>query len=293
MSSLTRLPVNKSSVQRNSVIPNHNSSLSPLDAGMEVGAPGDVLVQEVEDGVGLLLLEANDLAGDWIKLAKADSIVEIGPTLRVDEERLLTGHGVSSNNRVSVDDGLTTLDAALPYTGVDLLDARVSGIQAVKELLERRRQAVVRLGSVGEESVTTDLRDIEDVQEGGAWRLSLVGDIGVPCHRADTLLEEGLVGLVTGATMDEMNLGVASRGARGRVNVVSAKVATELESLVDGQVGKVLVAEGNDLALSNESSELVLASVGQAAQLDTGDLGADSRSKVSDLGGGSKEVREG
>lgn len=70
MSSLTRLPVDNSSVQRNSVIPNHNGALSPLDSGVEVGAPGDVLVQEVQDGIGLLLLETNDLASDWMVLVK-------------------------------------------------------------------------------------------------------------------------------------------------------------------------------------------------------------------------------
>jgi hypothetical protein len=64
MPSLARLPVDKGSVLNGSVVPDDDGLLLPLDAGVEVGAPGDVLVEEVEDGVGLFLLEADNVAGD-------------------------------------------------------------------------------------------------------------------------------------------------------------------------------------------------------------------------------------
>lgn len=81
-----------------------------------------------------------------------------------------------------VDDGLAALNASLLHAGVDLLDARVGGLETVKELLERRREAVVGLSGIGEESITSDLRGIEDIQESSARRLLLVCDIRVPSN---------------------------------------------------------------------------------------------------------------
>ena len=49
---------------RDAVVPNHDGAGLPLDAGLEVSALGEVGVEEVEEGVGLFLLEADDLAGD-------------------------------------------------------------------------------------------------------------------------------------------------------------------------------------------------------------------------------------
>ena len=65
MPSLATLPVHQRSVLHCSVVPGHDSTSSPLDSGVEVCAPGDVLVEEVEDGIGFLLLEADDVAGDY------------------------------------------------------------------------------------------------------------------------------------------------------------------------------------------------------------------------------------
>jgi hypothetical protein len=64
------------------------------------------------------------------------------------------------------------------------------------------------------------------------------------------------------------------------MNMVTTKVASKLESFGDGKVGEILVSEGNDLALSDVTGELVLAGFGELAQLDALDLGADGRSKV-------------
>lgn len=90
----------------------------------------------------------------------------------------------------------------------------------------------------------------------------------MPRDGAGALLEEGLVAAVAGAAVHEVNLGMSGRRATGRVDVVTAKVATKFEGLFDGQVGKVLGAEGDDLALGHEARELVLAGVVETAQLD-------------------------
>lgn len=65
VAALAILPINESRVQSHAVIPDDNGLLGPLDAGLEVGAVGDVVVEELEEVVGLLLLEADDIAGDW------------------------------------------------------------------------------------------------------------------------------------------------------------------------------------------------------------------------------------
>lgn len=49
--------------------------------------------------------------------------------------------------------------------------------------------------------------------------------------------------------MHKVNLGVSLGSTRGRVDVMTTKVLAVLESVGDGQVCKVLLAESNDLAL--------------------------------------------
>jgi hypothetical protein len=63
---------------------------------------------------------------------------------------------------------------------------------------------------------------------------------------------------------------------------IPAKVAAELEGLLNGQVLEVLVAEGHDLALGDEARQLVLAGVVELAELDAADLGADGGRQVGD-----------
>jgi hypothetical protein len=64
MSSLTRVPVKNRSVLNCSVVPNHDSLFLPLDASVEVCTPCNVLVEEVEDGVGFFFLETDDVSCD-------------------------------------------------------------------------------------------------------------------------------------------------------------------------------------------------------------------------------------
>lgn len=48
---------------------------------------------------------------------------------------------------------------------------------------------------------------------------------------------------VLGTTVHEVDFGVALGSAGGLVDVVTAKVAAQLQGLVDGEVSKVLVTE--------------------------------------------------
>ena len=65
MSPLPILPVNQRRMLRHPVIPHHDSSLGPLDAGLKVRAVGQMIIKELEQGVGFFLFEADDFAGDW------------------------------------------------------------------------------------------------------------------------------------------------------------------------------------------------------------------------------------
>lgn len=64
MAPVAALPVDEGRVLCDAVVPDHDGSLLPLDAGLEVSAEGDVVVQELEDSLGLLVLQADDVPGD-------------------------------------------------------------------------------------------------------------------------------------------------------------------------------------------------------------------------------------
>lgn len=55
-----------------------------------------------------------------------------------------------------------------------------------------------------------------------------------------------------------MNLRVSGRRAGSRVDVVTAKVAAPFQCVLDGQIRKILTAEGNNLALRDVPGQLVL-----------------------------------
>lgn len=64
MPPVAALPVDEGRVLRDAVVPDHHGALLPLDAGLEVGAPRQVLVEELEEGVRLFVLQADDGPGD-------------------------------------------------------------------------------------------------------------------------------------------------------------------------------------------------------------------------------------
>lgn len=55
----------------------------------------------------------------------------------------------------------------------------------------------------------------------------------------------------------------------------SAKISSEIQSLIDGQIWEILVPESNYLLLCDEKSQFVLALVAQLRELNTCDLGPD------------------
>lgn len=72
----------------------------------------------------------------------------------------------------------------------------------------------------------------------------------------------------------------ASSSPRRQWFDIPPEVPAEIQRLLDGEVGKVLVAEGNHLALGHEPRQLVLAGVAERAELDAAHLGADTRGEV-------------
>jgi hypothetical protein len=114
----------------------------------------------------------------------------------------------------------------------------------------------------------------------------------VPSNRTHTSLEELLIRLIPRTPMDKVNLRMTLRRSRGRMNVMTSEVASELESFCNRKIGKVLVSEGYYLTLGNVAGEFVFAGIGETAQLNALNLSTDSRSEVGDLCVGLDEVRE-
>lgn len=75
--------------------------------------------------------------------------------------------------------------------------------------------------------------------------------------------------------------------------MVPTKVPAPLQRILDRQLGKVLPTEGNDLALSYETGQLVFARARELRELDTADLAPDGWREVDDLGVRWEEVLEG
>lgn len=61
---------------RDSVVPDDDGARLPPDAGLEVSTVGKVVVEELEQGVRLFLLEADDLSGDCMFVS--DGFLSIG-----------------------------------------------------------------------------------------------------------------------------------------------------------------------------------------------------------------------
>jgi hypothetical protein len=83
--------------------------------------------------------------------------------------------------------------------------------------------------------------------------------------------------------VNEMDLRVPFWCPTRRVDMVSPKIASEIESLLDGQVCEVLISKCNNFTLSNKKSKLVLSGSSKLAQLNTGHFGSDSWREPFDL----------
>lgn len=180
-------------------------------------------------------------------------------TLGVDVDRLVARRGMSPHDRVRVHYRLTPLNPASRCCRIHLLNPGVRRLQTMKPLLEERRKAVIRLGGVDEQGVPARLRLVQDVEERRAGRLLFVAHVAVPGNARRPGFEKLLGASVPCAAVDEVDLRVRLRGAGRWVDVMTSKVATVGEGILDGQVGKVLASEGNDPALGDEAGELILA----------------------------------
>ena len=124
-----------SCVGRAAVIPQYDRARAPSHSGLELGAFLDVVVEKLEDGVALLLLEADDLSAE----------------LPVDEQSLLPGDRVSADERMDVLHGLSLDDtsSAASASMVRLRNTGVQNRQRLEILSERNRQLLISRSLVG------------------------------------------------------------------------------------------------------------------------------------------------
>jgi hypothetical protein len=152
----------------------------------------------------------------------------------------------------------------------------------MQTLFDRRGKTIIRLNLVHKNSVSTNLRTIEKVQERGTGRLLLISNIRMP--RDATILRREIIIILPGVIIpvNKMNLGITLGSSTSRVDMVSSEIATKVEGLLDRQVCEVLISKGDNLALSNEESKLVLSGGSEFAQLNAGDFGSDGGCELLD-----------
>jgi hypothetical protein len=71
-------------IKQLTVVPNHHGSRSPSDAGLDILAPRNMLIQELQQVVAFFLLEADNISSE----------------LRVDKKSLLASGGMGPHNWV-------------------------------------------------------------------------------------------------------------------------------------------------------------------------------------------------
>lgn len=214
-------------MDRDTVIPNNDTTLFPLEPHLKVGSHGNVVKEKLEEVVALLLLEPHDLTRK----------------LRIDEERLFSRHRMGPHKRMFGSNRLAANDTSAGTTILGLLKAAVDGRQTVQPLLECRRKTVVCLGHAGVQRVATGLWTIQDVQERSARRLLLKSHVRMPCDGIRPGRKVVTSNRVFSASVDEVNLGITGWLAAGDVDVVTAKVAAKVQGLLDGNFGEILVPE--------------------------------------------------
>lgn len=277
MPTLTILPVDQGRVERNPVIPNHHRLLLPLNSSLEISAKSDVIIQKLQQRIRLFLFIAYDVAGE----------------LRVDEKSFLARNGVRANQWVLSDDWLSAYHSITRSRRLNLLNTRVSSLETVETALEFWGKASISLDLIDEQSISTSSWLIQDIKESSSWWLKLVCHIRVPCHGGSTTLEVFRCEFISCATVDEMYFWISLWRSGGGMDVVAAEVLAVLEGVGDGEVGKVLVAEGDHFALGDEAGEFVFAGVGQGGELNTLNGRANGWSQVDAVDALSEEVIEG
>ena len=122
----------------------------------------------------------------------------------------------------------------------------------MESFAEAWAETLIGLDLIDKDGIATRLGLVENVQEGRAGWLLLVRHIRVPGYGGSPGLEKFLRGLVICPAVYKMNLRVSLGIARSRMAVVSTKVSSILQGLLDGQVCKILVSEGENFALCRE-----------------------------------------
>lgn len=163
----------------------------------------------------------------------------------------------------------------------------------MKALFDCRGKTIIRLNLIHKNGVSANLRAIEKVQERGTGRLQLISNIRMP--RDTAVLRREIFIILPGVIIpvDKVNLWIALGSATSRVDMVSSKIATKVEGLLDRQVCKVLVSKGDNLALGDEESKLILAGGSEFAQLDAGDFGSDGGCELLDSRSFREKIFEG
>lgn len=135
----------------------------------------------------------------------------------------------------------------------------------MQALLKGRAQPIVGLNMIDIDGVSARFRVVQDVQKCRPGRLLLVCDIAMPGNTSRVFEQQILSGGVIGSAVHEMDLGIPFGAAIGGMNVQAAEVGAEIESFLNGQIGKILIEKDEDFSLGGKESELVLAGVRKAA----------------------------
>lgn len=226
-----------------------------------------MIIQKVQQQITLLLLQPHN----------------IPRKLGVHVNRLFTGDGVAPDNGVDMSHGSAADDALAVEGGVGLLHRRVDSLQTVEALTEGGGETAVGFGLVGEEGITTGRRAFKEVEESGSRGLAFIRDVGMPRNAVCPRLQKPAGGQVALGAVDEVDLWVTLGRAAGGVDVVSPKVRAEIEGGLDGQVGKVLVAEDDDLLLRNKQRQFIFPRVVETRQLDPRHLGSEGGGQITDI----------
>lgn len=276
-------------MRSDSVVPHNHRPRRPLDARLQVLRKSNVVVQELEQEIRLLLLEAHNPPCE----------------LRVHKQGLFACRRVCAYNRVCTRHGLTTHNTAARSRVLRLLVARMDGFEAVQSLLELGRQAAVCFRLVAEACVAACAGPVEKVQERCAWRLQFECHVRVPRDRVCAFLEVVARCRVSCRPMYQMHLGVALWCTAGLVDVGGPVVFGKVYGFLDREICKVLVAEGcivcqisrppptrctlpsvhtDNLFLGHKQRQLILSGFVKLAQLYALDLCSDIGTEILHLG---------
>lgn len=286
MPALSVLPVNQRRVLSDSVIPHDHSPFGPLDAGLEVSAIGKMVVQELEDGVRLFLLEPDNVAGDcWLTVRTAHKFKRERArlTLWVHVNRLFPRRWMRPDNRMLINHRLPTLDAPPRSRRIHLLDTRMRRLESMQALPKQRTEPIIRLHGIHKQRVAPRLGLVKDIQKRRPRRLLLIRYVRMPRHTARAVRKKLIHAIIPRSAMHQVNLGKPFGRPGGRVDVVSAEIAAKLQGFFNRQVGEILVAESDHLALRDQQSEFVFAGGSELGELDPVDLGANGGRQVGDF----------